>query len=59
LHYGIDRVIISSNLVLIFVPAPYHGFGITWQPENENGTNVWNLVTCCESQERLAYAEQR
>jgi hypothetical protein len=59
LRYGVDRVIISSNLVLIFVPAPYHGFGITWRPQNETDTNVWTLVTCCESHERLAYAEQR
>jgi hypothetical protein len=59
LQYGVDRVTISSNRVHMVVPAPYHGFGIVWEPQNENDTNVWTLVTACESQERVAYIEHR
>jgi hypothetical protein len=59
LQYGVERVTISSNGVHIVVPAPYHGFGITWESQNKTDTNVWTLVTACESHERLAYAEHR
>ena len=59
LRYGIDRVTISSNLVHIVVPAPYHGFGIAWEPNYETDTNVWALTTWYESEPRVAYVQNR
>jgi len=59
LRYGVDRVTISSNRVHIVVPAPYHGFGLAWEPQDESDTNVWTLVTACESHERVAYVQHR
>lgn len=59
LNYGVERVTISSNSVHIVVPAPWHGFGIAWEPQNEANTNIWALKTFHESHERVAYLESR
>ena len=57
LRYGVDRVTISSNRVHVVVPAPWHGFGIAWEPQTN--TNVWVLTTWNESEPRVAYVERR
>jgi hypothetical protein len=59
LRYGVDRVTISTNKVLVIVPAPWHGFGIVWAPQNETDTNAWALTTWHESEPRVAYVERR
>ena len=59
LRYGVDQVTISSNRVHILVPAPSHGFGIAWEPQNETDTNLWALTTWNESEPRVAYVQHR